>query len=230
MRATFRGLSTIAFASVLAMSAVGTMRASANLDFSGSGGTGTIHYGGGVAQGGGIYTGGSITGSGLLIQFVTGTGTGNDGQFPITSGVLSFTSGAITYDSTTHLYTMAAGGSFTITGSGPGGSGPTLVAGSFSASSQPFTTAAFFGDGTDTKDPKLLSFFVIPGAPPFDFMTFSIRTGVAATPAKNGAFTETGSFSTDFSNTAVPEPVSITLLGGVLLCSISALRRKLRKA
>jgi hypothetical protein len=43
-------------------------------------------------------------------------------------------------------------------------------------------------------------------------------------------FTAAGQDSGNFSLTSVPEPTSITLLGGVLLATVGALRRKLRRA
>lgn len=56
---------------------------------------------------------------------------------------------------------------------------------------------------------------------------YSVTLQVAITVGKNGG---TMSFDNSLTATSVPEPAVVTMLGGLLLCTVSAIRRKARRA
>jgi hypothetical protein len=223
---------------VLALAISPVYAAPVSLDLSTGVGTdlGTLTYAGGANP---------LVGANILIGAVSGVNTPSNAGVTdvISGGILSFTTGNfVSYNAATQTYTFGSGGSFTITGTGPGcltvggcggntpntASGPTLVSGTpLSAQYLGGLVNLYITTGTDTKDPKLVQFFGInpadnPGG--WDF-SGSVHATIA-TGGGGGAFTATSNHSTDISNTPVPEPASILLIGAGLLGFGLVLRKK----
>src|SRR5712664_1173120 len=89
------------------------------IDFMGGAG-GTFSYAGGAA---------ALIGAGLNIATVQGINTPLNAGPPIgiAGGVLNFATGMFTGMDASGNYNFAGGGNISITGAGPGGSGPALV-------------------------------------------------------------------------------------------------------
>jgi hypothetical protein len=229
----------MAFLALTAFVASG-VAAPAIIDFASGTGTdtGTFTYAGGATP---------LMGMNILIGDVTGISTpSNNGVTDmITSGLLSFTTGDFV-SLVGGVYTFGAGGSITITGTGPGcttvggcggnmpdtTSGPTLLSGadvSATFNSNGTLNLAII-NGTDTKDPSLVQFFGLPASiPGWDFSGTIHATGF--TPVgMMGGFTANSSHSTDIQNTPVPEPASIILLGSILVGITTLLHRRRAKA
>jgi hypothetical protein len=206
------------------------------IDLSSVGGTdlGTLTYTGGATP---------LVGANILINNVSGVNTPSNAGVAdaITSGILSFTTGNfVSFSGGT--YTFGAGGSITITGTGPGcttvggcggntpntTSGPTLLSGTpLTATYTGGTLNLYITSGTDTKDPKLVQFFgfnpaQIPGGWAFSGTVHAALTSGGT----GGAFTAASLDSTDISNTPLPEPASILLIGAGLLGFGLVLRKK----
>lgn len=182
-------------------------KASVLIDFSNQGFGGTI-----------VQSGSNFTGSGIVISsvLISGAPTGN-GQYGVQTGSLDFNT---------------ATGAFSIIGaiSGLGVSLQTLLSGIISSFNfAPFIngTFAFTADGTDSKSPALLTAIGVPTNTPFAFGGFSISgtTGVDGHPLPPGTYAP---FSTDISNTSVPEPATMTLLGTGLLAIAGVARRRFK--
>lgn len=214
--------------------AAGPVAADTIIDFSGSGGFGTVSWDGGSSS--------PLVGSQIAIQTVSGTNTpANSGtSSSVTSGILSFTTGAFTGMTADGFYNFAAGGSLTITGavSAAGISDPTTVllsasnvAAQFNPSFGPsgFQFSMTIPFGSDTKNADLLSYF---GLAPSTSFTFSgTLLGSRVTVGLNG-FTAPV-LSADIMNTAtaVPTPSSLLLFGSALIGigMIATRMRKVRK-
>ncbi len=147
-----------------------------------------------------------------------------------TCGALSFTTGAGDQTGTSAgiVNVFASGGSVSITGSvlpllggGPIASG-TLLTGSFTGPNTA-TAAATNGIGFDTKNAALLAFFGITD-PNFDFAhaTLDMLPGINPT----NPFSDTVTLANFENTSAVPEPVSISLLGTVMLGCAALMRRR----
>jgi len=164
------------------------------IDFSGPGLPGTISYAGGAAP---------LVGLNISITSVFASGTPmNSGiTFPMTGGVLSFTTGNFVSFSG-GVYTFASGGSVSISGVIPAISPnvTTWLSGSpatATLSATGFTVTIL--TGSDTKDPSLVSFFGLPAGTTF---TFSGTIQIVVNSGGSGGAVSASAHGTDFLNTA----------------------------
>ena len=170
-----------------------------------------------VSNGGGTVTGSSsglsLTGS---VMFKYGTIVGSN------LGTVSFTTGAFTSGDVQAGGTLAAGGSFTITGNGNNGvPNGVIFSGTFTCSPTcPTWTLVTLANGTHN--------YTLNGA-----LAGTTTGGVGATTqitfnTGKGFFTGSVQLSSGDTNLTVPEPGTLVLLGTGLLGVGGLLRKKLR--
>jgi hypothetical protein len=197
-----------AVALVAAMFAAGSAQAATVIDF----GTGQ-GVGGTITVSGSLYTG---TGIAVPVLKITGAPQNNSATGYLTDAVLSFA-----YDGGANNWVKVVG-AFS-----PAGilAGSTLLSGSFTSFTSVGTPngISVTGVGPDTKNATLLTYIGLPTNTPFALFGFSM--GATSAAAANVYDT----FSTDVSNTAVPEPGSMLLLGTGLFGLAGAVRRRLKK-
>jgi hypothetical protein len=207
----------IAVALVTALMAAGSAQAATIIDF------------GSVAPGGGtiLVSNGVYAGSGILVTSLGISGAPmHNGAYTIPDAVLSFKYNGTAGPSADNFFMIE--GTFA-----PAGipTGSTLLSGYFTSFSPAFPSNdlfAFQAGGPDVKNPDLLTFIGLPTNTPFSMFGFAIASRLANTPG-TANFTAYEAFSTDISNTSVPEPGSMMLLGTGLFGLAGAVRRRLKK-
>ena len=185
------------------------------------------------------YAGGSaaLVGVDIGVDTVTGLNTPlNSGvtvDFHLTNptdgAILSFTSGAFT-SSGTGLWNFSGGGSLSVDLPLSGGGTLNLLSGTFLTAQVDSGIAGTYVDVsgfTDFKNTRLLNFYGLPTGIPYEGgLNLSFTTGGKAP----GAFSSTRVLSGDLTNSPIPEPATMLLLGsGLLGMGVYARRRFTKK-
>ena len=183
---------------------------------------GTVSYDG---------NGGALVGANIVLQYVLGLDTPSElGAHGLTGALLNFSTGGYSGGSGS-TYNFSNGGSFQITGKVDNAcdlygtlcnTSDVLLTGSFLGATVNGGGVTFTG-GTDTKNSALLAFFGLPANTQFAFGPANVQFNPSY--GQNGSFSGTA-YSTDVSNTVVPEPGSMMLFGSGLVGLSTLIRRR----
>jgi hypothetical protein len=204
-----------------------TAFAQAELDFGlGPLPAGTVSYAGGSTP---------LVGTNIAVNDVTGifTPSNNGSVFDIIDGTLDFTTGVFV-SSTTDTWVFKPGGTVTldgcVEGGGPCGPGDTpvlLASGTFTGTPTVIDTGGVNkivgAIGLDIKNPLLTELFGLGSGGNY---AFGLNYSFKASNAPPNKFKSTVAGSGDFTNTVIPEPASILLLGSSLLGLAAVLARR----
>jgi hypothetical protein len=188
----------------------------------------------------------ALVGSGINIGSLQGVGTEQhstadeiamfpqfaDGSFEVVGGRLNFETGGFTGYGGDHWLSFGGGGTFSITGAVRDHTGGYIIADSSTELLRGYMLGADVDrvgnikltivQGTDTKHPALVSWFGLPANTMFEF------SGEIAADRWTGVAGQYQVASSRITNTVVPEPATITLLGSILFLVGTRLRRKTR--
>ena len=189
---------------------------------------GTISYDG---------SGGPLIGMDIPILALNGIGTPANSTppgYPIVGGLLNFTTGAFVGSNPLEGYEFGGGGSFRITGAVPAAGlddpATVLLDGTFTGALFSIGPPGQFvvrPRGTDLKHTDLLAFFGFAPGTPMSFGGFII-TDPPENGLNGGAFSVTA-LNTDITNSPVPEPASLLLVGSGVAALIGRQRTRRRK-
>lgn len=196
------------FALAVALMAGGSAQAAVIIDF---GGTSSI--GGTITYSGGVWTGTDVP-----VPNMNFINTPANQGIHATDAVLNFK-----YGGGFNQVEVKTPGGFADAGIA---AGQLFLWGTFSGFSVGgnSTIKGIEGSGPDTKNPLLLAYAGLPEDTPFSLYGFTI--GMAPAQTAGNVWIP---FSSDISNTAVPEPGSMLLLGTGLFGLAGAVRRRLKK-
>lgn len=178
-----------------------------------------------------IFSAGKVTWDGVLGQFNVNTSTGiSKGKtvFPTLMDLNSINAASVGAGTLTILWSDINWTSALT------GSGFTLLAGGTTANGTSDFSAYLSGTNTLLAQTTLIGDTGLMGPGAFS----KTVNGLVGPPAGNfsmteklvWSFTAAGSDSGDFSLNGVPEPASVTLLGGVLFATVAAIRRRTRRS
>lgn len=186
---------------------------------------GSISYAGGPTP---------LVGTNIQVDNVIGgdTPSNNGVLLVLSNATLKFTTGNFS-GSTANTWDFSGGGAISLVGGVPAlliPDGTTLFSGSFLPAMVATLGTTFKIAGaafSDLKNPDLVAFYGLPSGISYaGNFNISFNTAASSPPA---AFSSTSLLSGDITNTPIPEPASLTLVGSAMIGLASFARRRLFK-